>query len=93
MVELLYVLDMQGHADSRIGDPPEEDKVTLVVEGDDPAPAESRILAEQGRKHAAHPPPQPSPKIIQHQLWLVGCCSAMPLEPTHAMHDPVLMRP
>lgn len=59
---------------------PEEDEVSLVVEGDSPAPPELWVLVEQAAQHAPHTPPQPRVEVVQDQLRPVAADAPMTLE-------------
>ena len=59
--------------------PPEEDVVSLVVEGDRTAALEIGVLVEQGGKHASHTLAQTSVEVVQDQLRLVTTGTAMTL--------------
>lgn len=58
---------------------PEENEVSLVVEGDSSPSLEVWILAEDGGKHAPQSVTQSGAKVVQNQLWSVRACTAMML--------------
>jgi hypothetical protein len=64
-------LDCWQHPRPLAPPPPEEDKVSLVVEGDHPPAPELRVLVEQAAQHATHPTPQSGVEVVQQQLRLV----------------------
>ncbi len=66
---------------------PEKDVVPLVVEGDHPPALESRVLAEQGCKHAANPLTQPGAKVVQDELRLVSTGPPMALHVMSSRHS------
>ena len=66
----------------------EEDEVPLVVEGDGTPTFERRVLAEEGRKHAPDAAPQPGPKVVQNELWLVLCRPPVPLHSQRPLEAP-----
>lgn len=63
---------------------PEEDEVTLVVEGDSLAAPERGVLVEERGNHAAHTPAQHRVKILQDQLWLELPWPPMALQAKHS---------
>lgn len=58
---------------------PEEDEVSLVVEGDDPPAPELRVLVEQAAQHAPHTPTQPRVEVVQQQLWTMAADTTVAL--------------
>ena len=59
---------------------PEEDVVSLVVEGDRAATLEIGVLVEQGGKHSTHTLAQACVEVVQDQLGLVTTGTAMTLQ-------------
>lgn len=80
---LLQPAELQGEAGPQLLQPalllavedvavvPHEDVVPLVMEGDHPAAAETRLLVEEAAEHAADPQPQPGAEVVHHDLGLV----------------------
>jgi hypothetical protein len=50
---------------------PEEDKVSLVMEGENLAAVEVGTLREHGSKHAADAVPGHCVEVVEDQLWVV----------------------
>ena len=51
---------------------PEEDVVSLVVEGDGPLSPELRLEVEESGQHAAHGVTQPSREVVEDDLGTEG---------------------
>lgn len=62
----------RGGSRRRRGGRPEEDEVALVVEGDDAAPAEGRVLAEEGGEHPSDSVAETGVEVVEDELGLVG---------------------
>ena len=76
-----------SNAINRVDCIPEEDEVTLVVEGHGPAAIEIGVLAEQRGEHAADAVAKRCVEIVQDQLRLVRAGPPMSLDATSVISD------
>jgi hypothetical protein len=67
--------------DGRLPMPSEEQKVTLVVQGDDLPTLEFRQRREKSLEHAPDGVSETRDKVVEYKLRVMGCCSRVALLP------------
>jgi hypothetical protein len=57
----------------------EEQKVTLIVKRDNLPSLEFREWWKERLEHSPDAVSETRDKVVEHQLWVMGCCSCMAL--------------
>ena len=79
----LYGVSALMQCQHKVMNRPEEDEVSLVVEGDSSPSLEIWVLAEDGGKHAPKSMTQPGAKVVENELGSVRACAPMMLHVSH----------